>query len=534
VVVPVCNTRDDLLRLCLDSVIGQSYPHWELAIADDASDLPSVSTTLARYAKDSRISVVYRAARGHIAAATNSALGLVKSQPNQFIAFLDHDDTLDPHALYHMAAAILACPEAQVLYSDEDHINDAGVPQSAHLKSAWNPDLFFSNNYVCHLAVYKKRLIDKVGGMRPGVDGSQDQDLLLRCLKHIPFPAQSILHIPRVLYHWRMTAGSVALDQSIKPYTTVAGVKALTDYFAERELGGPKVEQGPAPNTYRVVWPLLGRVGRAPLVSLIVPVGMRHDDINATVSSLLTKTDYEQVEIIVVENGRLRLRKELADKVTVVHCDGPYNYAAFCNAGANAARGAILGFIGSGIEIVSSDWLSEMVRHAWREEVGCVGARLIDKLRRVQHGGYVLGLGGLIGTQHKMAKRDSPGYYWWLQVAHNVSAVSGACMLVRSGLYDEVGGMDEERYPAIFYDVDLCLRVWREGYWNVWTPYAEAYYAEDVRRHWDLTREHATLRAEWGSVMADDPFYHPNLTEGFRLADPSKLVAPKLFRRSMA
>ncbi|ACX96324.1 glycosyltransferase family 2 protein [Halothiobacillus neapolitanus] len=522
IVMPVYNTPEKYLRLCIDSVRAQSYPHWELCIADDKSPQPHVKKVLDEYIKkDKRIKVVYRPQNGHISKASNSALKLATGE---YVALLDHDDALPEHALYFMAQAIAEHPEAQILYSDEDKIDIHGQRSEPHFKSDWNPDLFYSQNYVSHLGVYKRELLQRINGFRTGVEGSQDQDLLLRCLPHVK--AEQIIHIPKILYHWRTLEGSTAMASGEKSYTTDAGIKALSDFFEKNGPAGIKIEQGLVPNTYRVHWPI---PNPAPLVSLLIPTRDRKTITEIAVRSILDKTTYPNYEIIILDNGSeepetldwFAAIQQEDERVKVLRYDHPFNYSAINNFGAQHAKGSLIGLINNDVEVISPDWLTEMVSHALREDIGCVGAKLYYSNDTLQHAGVILGIGGVANHSHKNSKRDSPGYFARLIVAQNFSAVTAACLIIRKSVYDQVGGLDEVNLKVAFNDVDFCLKVREAGYRNLWTPYAELYHHESISRGTeDSPEKQARFRGEvefmqskWGDALKLDPFYSPNLTQ---------------------
>ncbi|WP_203705775.1 glycosyltransferase family 2 protein, partial [Escherichia coli] len=482
IVIPVYNPAEIYLRACLDSVLAQSYPHWELCIADDRSPKEHVQRVLREYeAKDSRIKVVYRKHNGHISAASNSALEIAKGD---FVALLDHDDVLPEHAMLFMAQAICEQPHTQILYSDEDKINARGERFDPHFKSDWNPDLFFSQNYVSHLGVYRRSLLQQIGGFRLGVEGSQDQDLLLRCLPHVA--AEQIVHIPRVLYHWRTIEGSTALASGEKSYTTEAGIKALRDYFSKQQ---PEVtvEAGLVPNTYRVRYPISEP---APLVSLLIPTRDRRALTETAVRSIIDRSTYTHFEILILDNGSVEQEtldffaqiQQEDSRVRVLRYDHPFNYSAINNFGVRHAKGAIIGLVNNDVEVINPDWLTEMVSHCMRPEIGCVGAKLYYSNDTLQHGGVILGIGGVAGHSHKQYPRHHPGYFSRLLLTQTLSAVTAACLLIRKNIYEEVAGLDEENLHVAFNDVDFCLKVREAGYRNLWTPYAELYHYESISR----------------------------------------------------
>ncbi|HFK5027494.1 TPA: glycosyltransferase [Escherichia coli] len=521
IVIPVYNPAEIYLRACLDSVLAQSYPHWELCIADDRSPKEHVQRVLREYeAKDSRIKVVYRKHNGHISAASNSALEIAKGD---FVALLDHDDVLPEHAMLFMAQAICEQPHTQILYSDEDKINARGERFDPHFKSDWNPDLFFSQNYVSHLGVYRRSLLQQIGGFRLGVEGSQDQDLLLRCLPHVA--AEQIVHIPRVLYHWRTIEGSTALASGEKSYTTEAGIKALRDYFSKQQ---PEVtvEAGLVPNTYRVRYPISEP---APLVSLLIPTRDRRALTETAVRSIVDCSTYTHFEILILDNGSVEQEtldffaqiQQEDSRVRVLRYDHPFNYSAINNFGVRHAKGAIIGLVNNDIEVINPDWLTEMVSHCMRPEIGCVGAKLYYSNDTIQHGGVILGIGGVAGHSHKQYPRHHPGYFSRLLLTQNLSAVTAACLLIRKNIYEEVAGLDEENLHIAFNDVDFCLKVREAGYRNLWTPYAELYHYESISRGAEdspeklarFAREVNFMKSKWGKHLELDPFYSPNLTK---------------------
>lgn len=522
IVMPTYNTQDKFLRLCIDSVLNQSYPHWELCIADDKSPNPQVKKTLQEYAKkDARIKVVFRTENGHISKATNSA---IKIATGDFIVLLDHDDALAQHALFFMAQAINQHTTAKVFYSDEDKIDTKGQRSDPHFKSDWNPDLFYSQNYVSHLGVYKTEIIKKIGGFRTGVEGSQDQDLLLRCLPHVKH--NEIIHIPKVLYHWRMIEGSTALASGEKSYTTNAGIKALQDHFAQNGPQGVTVQAGLVANTYKVNWPI---PKIAPFVSLLIPTRDRMQITKVAVDSILQKTTYQNYEIIILDNGSVQ--KETLDwfaavqkqdpRVKVLRYDHPFNYSAINNYGVAHTQGEIVGLINNDIEVINPEWLTEMLQHAIRSDIGCVGAKLYYANDLIQHAGVIVSLGGVAGHSHKMFPKEHPGYFHRLLLPQNLSAVTAAVLLVRREVYQQVKGLNEHDLQVAFNDVDFCLKVREAGYRNLWTPYAELYHHESISRgHEDTPEKQARFAKEvgymkntWGKALVTDPYYSPNLTK---------------------
>jgi len=521
IVVPVFNTPEKYLRECIESVQAQSYTNWELCISDDGSSQPHVRRVLQEYEKaDSRIRVVYRPESGHISRSSNSALEIAQGE---YVALMDHEDQLPEHALYFVVEALNDKPDAQIVYSDEDKIDQTGERFDPHFKSDWNPDLFYSQNYVSHLIVYRSDLLETINGFRLGVEGSQDQDLLLRCLPYVK--SDEIIHIPRVLYHWRALEGSTARAVGEKDYTTEAGLRALRDYFSAQGPDGVEVEAGLVPDTYRVHWPV---PMPEPLVSLLIPTRDRKDITELAVCSILEKTTYTNYEILILDNGSVepetlkwfaQIQKQ-DKRVKVMRYDHPFNYSAINNFGVQCASGSVIGLVNNDVEVISPDWLTEMVSHVMRSDVGCVGAKLYYPDDTIQHAGVVLGIGGVASHPFKHHVKDSDGYFKRLKVVQNYSAVTAACLMVKRDLYEKVGGLDENNLAIAYNDIDFCLRVSKAGYKNVWTPYAELYHHESVSRGSDednekierLKNEREYMLHVWGEDLENDPFYNENLT----------------------
>lgn len=528
IVLPTYNSEIELLKECIDSVVGQSYQNWELCIADDNSTVDEVRDVLKSYTNsDKRIKVKFRDKNGHISAASNSALELTTGD---YIALLDHDDMLADNALYYVARQINETPKAKLIYSDEDKIDESGERCDPNFKPDWNPDLLYSQNYICHLAVYRSDLLKNIGGFRVGVEGSQDHDLLVRYTDSLKF--EEIVHIPKILYHWRKIPNSTASDDGAKNYSTDSGVKALRDHL-ESKNSDAQVGSGLLPNTYRVSYPL----GKdEPLVSLLIPTRDQLSVLSTCVESILSKTAYSNYEIIILDNQSSRpetleyfskIRK--IPNIKVVKYNKEFNYSAINNFGVDHANGSIIGLVNNDIEVISPQWLDEMASHANRPEIGCVGAKLYYPDDRIQHAGVILGLGGVAGHSHKYVQRDALGYVRRLKVVQNLSAVTAACLLVKKDIYHQVGGLNENDLAVAFNDVDFCLRVREAGYRNLWTPYAELYHHESVSRGQENTPEKLArfeleknyMKVTWGKKLQIDPAYNPNLNhdvEDFSIA----------------
>lgn len=528
VVMPVHDTPERLLRAAIDSVREQIYELWELCIADDASTAPHVRRVLEEAAhSDRRIEVVFRDEHGHIARATNSAFERVTGA---WTACLDHDDVLPPHALAEVALEIAHHPEAELIYTDEDKIDADGRRDSPFFKPDFSRELLRSQNYLNHLTVHRTENIRAVGGWRPGFEGSQDYDLNLRVLERIDMTR--IRHIPKVLYHWRAVPGSAALSGDEKGYAYAAGLRALTEHVTRLGLAAT-VEAAPEAPVYRVR-PALP--APPPRVSLVIPTRDGVDHLRRCVVSIRDMTTYASYEILIVDNGSVEEETlhylgelERCADVRVLPYDGAFNYSAINNYAVARAQGSVVALVNNDIEVISPDWLTEMVAWAVRPDVGCVGAKLYYANDTIQHAGVILGLGGVAGHSHKYFPRDHDGYLHRLKVIQNLSAVTAACLVVRKEVYDAVGGFNERDLPVAFNDVDFCIRVREAGYQNVWTPYAELYHLESTSRGPEDTLE-KRRRAEsernymlrkWRSLLRNDPYYSPHLTrteENFSLA----------------
>lgn len=517
ILVPVYETPEIWLRKCLESVMAQVYERWELCVADDASPAPHVRTILDEYAaKDSRIKVVHREVNGHISLASNSALELATGA---YIGLLDHDDELRPHALLEMAEAIVARPRLKLLYSDEDKIDERGRRFQPYFKPDWNPDLMCSQNYLCHFSVIEARLMREVGGFRQGYEGSQDHDLLLRCAERI-HPDQ-IHHIPKVLYHWRAIEGSTALERGAKDYAAEAGLRAVADHLLRT---GADAQAEALPNGhYRVRW-MLGP--EPPKVSLIIPTRDQVQLMKTCVESIIDVTDYPNYEIVIVDNQSTEVEAldylselQQSGAAKVLRYDAPFNYSAINNWAISQSDGEVIALLNNDLEVISAEWLTEMVSHAMRPDVGAVGSMLYYPDDTIQHAGVFLGIGGVASHAYIGLPRGYPGHGGRARVAQQVSAVTGACLVVRRNVYAQVDGLDEDLQVA-FNDVDFCLRLREAGYRNIWTPFAELYHHESASRGADDTPEKSArfrkevelMETRWADLLYRDPAYNPNLT----------------------
>ena len=525
ILTPLYNTPEPYLREFLDSFVDQTAPNGQLCLAD-ASDAEhdAVKRIVEEYqAKNQRI--VYKKIENKgIAANTNAAATLATGE---YLALADHDDILAPHAMYTMGKAILQLRERGepdgFLYSDEALFSKSiQRPIVAHFKPDYAPDYLLCCNYICHLAVFQKALWDAVGGERPECDGSQDHDLFLRLIEQVGGAA----HVPQVLYYWRVHAGSTSGGTEAKPYVAAAAKKALADHLARTGRTGT-VEDGLFPSTYRVKWDIEGD----PKVSILIPNKDHTDDLEKCLQSIWKKTTWDNYEIIVIENNSTdpatfayyEKAKQRYDGLKVVtYPEKGFNFSGINNFGRKAAAGDYLLLLNNDVEVRNGDWLTELLRQcAHKGGAAICGAMLYYPDETLQHAGVITGLGGYAGHSHKYKQKGGSGYLFRIATVQDFSAVTGACLLVKASVYDEVGGLDEQ-FAVAFNDVDFCLRVRDAGCRIAWTPYAELTHYESKSRGGDekdpakvarFAAEQQRLYTIHGKEnILDDPYYNPNLT----------------------
>ena len=530
--MPVYNPDIDHLDAAIKSVEEQFYPFWELCIADDASTDSKVRETLERAAaRDSRIKVVIRERNGHVSAASNTALEIAGGE---YIALLDQDDLIRPHALLLMAEAINQRPDAGLLYSDEDKIDDAGNRSDPYFKCDWNPDLLRSHNMICHLGIYDAKLVRDLGGFRIGYEDAQDYDLCLRCSERLR-PDQ-IIHLPFVLYHWRTHDKSTSAGLAAKPYALTAGERALQDHLSRTASSGrvETTEEG----YYRVRYPI---PSTEPSVTLVVPTKDKVEVLRTCISSVLSKTSYQNYKITVIDNGSSERETSayLAEitknpRVSVLRDPRPFNYSQLNNEAVSRTDSDLVCLLNNDVEVLTPEWLAELVGIAIQPGVGAVGARLWYPDMTLQHGGVVMGLMGVASHAHKGLPRQNSGYFSRASLIQEFSAVTGACLMLKRALYLSVGGLNESDLAIAFSDVDLCLKLKEAGFRNVWSPYADLIHHESVSRGADqdpvsaarFLKEVNYMRHKWRDLIAWDPAYSPNLTlsrEDFSLAFPPRV-----------
>ena len=522
IVMPVYNPDEVWLRSAIESVCEQVYPHWQLCICDDASSREHVGRVLAEYEQhDERIRVQTRTQNAGIAVTTNQAIHLASGE---FVGFLDHDDELAPDALAEVVKLLNAQPELDVVYTDEEKITVQGQRWEPFFKPDWSPDLLRSMNYIGHFCVIRQTLLQELGGLTEGLEGSQDYDLLLRLSEK----TQHIGHIAKPLYSWRQIAASTAVNPQSKPAAQDAGRRALLAHVDRQGIAAEVLDEPVTPFRYRVRYDIVGQ----PRVSILIPTKDRLELLIGCIESIEQKTSYRNFEIIILDNQSEQA--ETLDYLSqsshrVVALPGPFNYSYLNNAGAKHAQGDFLLFLNNDTKVIAEEWLSAMLEHAQRPGIGAVGAKLLYENNTIQHAGVVYGHRGVAGHLFCHMSRDEHGYFGLPRVIRNYSAVTAACMMMPKAVFDEVGGFDENIKVA-FNDIDLCLRVRDKGYNIVYTPYALLYHLESAsRKSLHPLSDEEYFRRRWEStIQAGDPYYSPHLSLerfdcSFRIFDENQL-----------
>ncbi|MGF1988006.1 MAG: glycosyltransferase [Nostoc sp. ZfuVER08] len=518
VIMPVFNTPEVYLRAAIESVLNQVYPRWELCIADDYSTHNYIREILEDYSlKDSRIKVIFRTENGHISSCSNSAIEIATGE---FIALLDHDDLLTPDALYETALLLNKHPEADMIYSDEDKIDDNRKLQDPFFKPDWCPDSFLSRMYTCHLGIYRRDLVNAIGGFRVGYEGSQDYDLVLRLTEK----TTKIFHIPKILYHWRIHPQSAASKPDQKPYAVIAAEKALVDALARRGEDGRVTPTRNCAGHYIIRY----TIKDYKLVSIIIPTRDLGDILDKCLTSIFDKTTYPNYEVILIDNGSQeentanvisKWKQKEFSRFKCYRLDIPFNYSRINNYAVNQAKGDYLLFLNNDIEVITPDWIDAMVEQAQRPSIGAVGALLLYPDNTIQHAGVIMGIGGVAGHSHKYYPADSPGYFDQILTVNNYSAVTAACLMCRREIFEAIGGFEQELKVA-FNDVDFCLKVVEKGYKNIYLPHVLLYHYESKSRgHEDTPAKQARFMKEimymqnkWKEFMEHDPCYSPHLS----------------------
>lgn len=516
IIIPVYNVIEKQLKECIESVLAQTYENWQLCIVDDCSTMSSVKQVLSEYEINSKIKVKYRKENGHISRATNDGLAMADGE---FIAFLDCDDLLASNALYEVIKLLNYNKTYDYIYSDEDLITEDGKKRySPFFKPDWSPDTLMSMMYTGHLSVYRKSIVDEIGGLRIGYEGAQDYDLALRFTEK----TQNIGHIDKVLYHWRARAESTADDPKVKMYAYTSAKKAKEDAIQRRNLTAT-LEY--IPNIYQ--WRVNYYNSEKPLVSILIPSKNNYKCLRRCIESLVTITEYKNYEIIVIDNGsdsenRFKY-EELSKKYQFryYYKEMEFNFSRMCNMGASKANGEFLLFLNDDIEIKESVWLERMLGHASLEHIGAVGAKLLyPNTIKIQHAGVI---NYTIGPGHPLlGMRDDLHYYYCRNVVeYNYIAVTGACLLIEKNKFLAIDGFDES-FPIAYNDIDLCFRLIEKGYFNLLRNDAILYHHESMSRGLDskddikrqrLNKEREKLYEKHPRFIGEDPFYSKNLSQ---------------------
>lgn len=517
IAVPLYQTKEKYLREMIESVQAQTYTNWELCLADGSGREHSLQSVVGEYiAKDKRIKYCLLDSNEGIAGNTNEAL---KMADGDFVVLTDHDDLLSPEALYQCAKAVQKEPQTDVIYSDEDKVDMSGKKFfEPHFKSDYNIDLLCTMNYICHLFVVRKDVMERAGLFESCYDGAQDHDFILRCTEK----AEHIVHIPKVLYHWRCHAQSTSENPESKLYAFENGCKAVKAHYDR--IGIPaEVEQGPFYGMYRThyLWK------EQPLVSILIPNKDHVADLKKCMDSIEEKSTYRNFEFIIVENNSTEEETfayykeiEKRDNVRVLYYKEEFNYSRINNFGAKEANGEYVLLLNNDTEMIEPDSIKEMLDVCMRPDVGIVGAKLIFEDNTIQHAGVIIGFGGVAGHAFIGQDRDDNGYFSRIISVQDLSAVTAACLMVRRSVFDEVEGLNEE-FKVAFNDIDFCLKVRKAGYLVVYNPYAQFYHYESKSRGQEdsadkvarFQQEIGLFGERWGELLENgDPYYNPNLT----------------------
>jgi GT2 family glycosyltransferase len=509
ILTPLYNTDPALLRALVDSALAQSYPNWELCLADGASSRADLLPTLQEItASDQRIHLVRLGENRGISANTNAALEMANGE---FVAFLDHDDLLAPFALFEVVKALNQDASWDLLYSDHDLLSSDGSRRYQPLfKPDWSPEIMLSANYITHLTVARTQLVRELGGLDPQTDGAQDWDLFLRLSER----TQKITHIPKILYHWRDAGGSTASDIWAKPYAPPAQLRVISAHLRRLGLAGAEAFFDSS-GFIRVRWSFEHRK-----VSIIIPSNGANPLLEACVDSILAQTSYPDYEILIVNNGRRlpdefpyyrRVRRD--PRLKVLHYPGPFNFSAVNNFGADHATGDLLLFLNNDTRVASPDWLDEMAMWSLRPEIGAVGAKLLKDDRTIQHAGVILGLSGFAGHIFGDCPENQWGIFGLAEWYRNYLAVTAACVMLRRETFERIGKFDET-FILCGNDVEICLRLRRAGLRVVYNPFARLYHLEGATRQGDVPAQDFFISyphyQPW--LASGDPYFNPNLS----------------------
>ncbi len=521
ILTPIFNTDEIVFEKMVESVLAQTYGNWELCLVDGNSTAQHIRPMLEKYARlDKRIKVRFLNKNLGISGNSNEGLAMAKGE---FVALLDHDDELAPNALYENIMLLNREPNADMIYSDEDKLDENETRCSPYFKPDWSPDLLRSYMYTCHLGVYRTKLVNDLNGFRADFDGSQDHDLALRLSEQ----TDRIHHIPKILYHWRMTSESTAFNPGAKDYAQAARINAVQEHCERLGLKGI-AKPGPFNGAVR----FRHTPDNEPFITIIIPTRDKHDILKQCIDSILSLSTYQNYEILIVDNSSCQQKTldyfesvEDHHKIRIIEYAGIFNYSAINNYAATQARGEILLFLNNDTKVISTDWLEEMLQYAVRKDVGAVGARLLYPNETVQHAGVIVGIGGVAGHAHLGIPRNDYGYFGRAVLVQNLSAVTGACLMTKAEHFKKVGGFNDLDLTVAFNDIDYCLKLREAGLLILYTPFAELYHYESLSRGSDLTTEkierfmsesHYMIK-RWHHLIESDPYYNPNLS-----LDPSQ------------
>lgn len=515
IVVPMYNTPEKYFKELLESITEQTYENWELCLADGSPEKAEYLEDLIQPLGE-KIKYKLLSENKGISGNSNEALKLATGD---FIALLDHDDIIPKFALYEIVKTINENPDVDFIYTDEDKILEENEKRiSPHFKQDYAIDTLRSYNYICHFSIFKKELMDKLGGFNSEFDGSQDYDLILRATEQ----AKHIVHIPKILYNWRISSTSVASGAAAKPYAYEAAKRAILASIERHGIQGAKVEDSRIIGLYKVTYPVKGE----PKISIIIPNKDHKKDLKRCIKSIL-KSTYKNYEIIIVENNskeknifKYYKKLEKNSNIKIEKCEmSIFNYSKLNNYGASKANGEYFVFLNNDTKIITNNWLETIISNCQREEIGAIGAKLIYKNKRIQHAGVVLNLTGTAGHVNWNEKENNPGYFGRIMIQQNVSAVTGALLGVSKKTFDQVNGFDET-FPIAYNDVDFCLKIQDIGKLITYNPYIEAYHYESQSRGYEdteekqkrLKKEESKLKKKWKKYFdVTDKYYSPNL-----------------------
>lgn len=526
IIIPVYNAGEVVLDECINSVLNQSYQNFEICIADDHSSSAETRNTLKKYHNTPKIKINYRKENGMISKCMNSAIELARGE---FIGFLDNDDVLDKDALYYVVKALNDDKKIDMIYTDEDKLDENGLYCDPHFKPDYSPDTLLSLNYICHFTVIRKSLGDKIGWFKSEFDGAQDYDLFLRVTEE----SNNIKHLPKVLYHWRKSATSTAANNNNKDYARLAGKKALEEALKRRKVEGEVLLDQRSP-FYIVNY----KLKQEPKVSIVIPTKDHIDLLSKCINSIYKYTIYRNFEIVIVDNNSIEEKtikyldeiKSKHKNIKVIHDKGEFNFSKINNDAIKKLDTDYILLLNNDTEVITEKWLSIMVGYASRPHIGCVGAKLLYSDETIQHAGVILGLGGVASHAYIGADRNNVGYFGRLCVPYNYSANTAACLMVSKKKFDMVGGLEEDLKVA-YNDIDFNIKLLEKGYYNVFLPQIELFHYESKSRGLDtkgekkerFLKETEYMNNKWGDILYSDKYYNSNFSlNGWFMLDRRK------------